>query len=382
MGKVVLISTSVIWDKTANTYHDTAIMALKEVVDKGNHVFLVSGHDKPRWFTADLDFINYYQCGFSPARRTKEFMEKFYQFNKASYKRSDFIVIGGNFDDFLMAVNSQTLLIKCGWSKDLEDRMAPYGIPIKYPKTIPSIINLLADSEPWYFKYETEPFSIYTLTNAGTYLEDNKYAIKLIEQLRACLKEGSQYHKKAFTLHLMSSILATDVFREVDIWSYYPSSESRNDESEVMSSFCEMARYTFKKKTLGPLFIRHMTSIKRHLTGMGRQDPASQIETLHLNPAYKDKIAGKTVVVMDDYLTYGLSFGVANALLRKAGVSKAICVSMGKFGNRASLFDIMIQQGDIFKPITKYILKDVQLIPGVHSDAARYEIVKKFRNLL
>lgn len=46
---------------------------------------------------------------------------------------------------------------------------------------------------------------------------------------------------------------------------------------------------------------------------------------MHLNPFYKDhqRLVGKNVIVVDDCTTYGVSFGVASALLR-AGSNKSL----------------------------------------------------------
>jgi hypothetical protein len=62
-----------------------------------------------------------------------------------------------------------------------------------------------------------------------------------------------------------------------------------------MDDFVDLARETFKRRTRGPLFIRHTTAAKRHRQpGRDRTDPSSQIKTIHINPEYRGKLAGAT----------------------------------------------------------------------------------------
>jgi hypothetical protein len=53
---------------------------------------------------------------------------------------------------------------------------------------------------------------------------------------------------------------------------------------------------------------------------------------------------------VDDCTTYGVSFGVAAALLKAAGVASVTGVALGKFGNQLSEYGIQIT-GDPFAPL-------------------------------
>jgi glutamine phosphoribosylpyrophosphate amidotransferase len=117
------------------------------------------------------------------------------------------------------------------------------------------------------------------------------------------------------------------------------------------------------------------------MSGGDRNDPRSQLDTIHLNPEYRDKLAGKTVVIMDDYLTRGVSFGVSASLLQKAGAAKMIGVSMGKFGNASNVYSIEIQ-GDPFAPLKKYQLISMNSMTGAYEADAKLQFLKKFRHSL
>ncbi|MNY56332.1 hypothetical protein D3C86_1924010 [compost metagenome] len=53
---------------------------------------------------------------------------------------------------------------------------------------------------------------------------------------------------------------------------------------------------------------------------------------------------------MDDCTTYGVSFGVAAAILRKAGAASVTGVALGKFGNQLRYYEIDIKS-DPYQPV-------------------------------
>jgi hypothetical protein len=152
-----------------------------------------------------------------------------------------------------------------------------------------------------------------------------------------------------------------------------------------MDEFSDLARVTFnRRKKKQPLFIRHQPTVKRHqLRNADRTDPTSQLLSVHLNAEYRDWIEGNTVVVLDDYLTYGASFGVAAALLRAAKAKKIICVAMGKFGGRAELYSIVIS-GNVFAPLSErdFVIGESRHVSGTVDSNAQLEFVQKFAEAL
>ena len=60
----------------------------------------------------------------------------------------------------------------------------------------------------------------------------------------------------------------------------------------------------------------------------------NDFDTLILNPLLIDKVRGKCVCIIDDYITNGYSAEAAKHILFQAGVEKVIFISMGKFGTK------------------------------------------------
>lgn len=383
MAKLIFISTGILWDSRRNSPHTGIVSALSDINSSGCGIFLVSNRDKPRWLEKEFPFIIFQQCNYPFHRQNGKIVYEIIKANEhQNLRHSDIVVLGTSEEDFLMAVNSQTLLF-CGlWGNPVDDKIKKYGLAISAPSEIPIIVRLLEDQIPWFFQYQSDSLGIYALSNAGTKIERDRDIIRLVERLRACLKSGDTGLSRYFKIHLLSSLSSTEEFRDVDYWGFYPASDSTNKEEETIASYCELARISFKKRTYGPLFIRHQPAEKRHISGGLRTDPSSQIETIHINPKYKDRIYGKVVCVLDDYFTYGVSFGVSHALLKKAGASRVICVAMGKFGNCANLYDIDIQTDNVFEPITLYRCGSYTPISGTIVNQAQLEFLKKFKEYL
>jgi hypothetical protein len=131
------------------------------------------------------------------------------------------------------------------------------------------------------------------------------------------------------------------------LWGVYPSSNSTNLDEEILSEFTHRLRTTVSRvrfaKPGEPLFIRHWPSQKRSSGGaVNRADPSEQLQTVHLNPVYQRTLAGRHVIVLDDCVTYGVSFAVASGLLIKAGAAKVSGIALGKFGNKLNQYAISI----------------------------------------
>lgn len=372
---LILISTGTIRDSKHNRFYPHIIESLKAIQSAGHGIFLVSNHTKPNWLNDELKFIKFQLCR---TRQDGKIVQALIAANdKVNLQHSEVVVFGVADEDLYMAVNSRTLLIRCEWAS-LGEKIQKYGVPWTEPKTTPELVDFLENKKPWYFTSTGDFLDVYSLTEAGTRFESNLEVKRLIERLQNCLKNGHPELKNGFILHFLSSIYATSVFETADIWGVYPSASSKNDGSEIMGEFCALARAMYKKQYKEPVFIRHKPSVKRHIVGGDRNDPSSQLQTIHLNPFYHGKFKNKTIVVLDDYLNRGVSFGVSAALLKNAGAKKVIGLAMGKFGNCALRYDIKLSDNP-FTPVKQYT--EVSRLPmmGTATADAKLAFLKKFK---
>lgn len=341
-----------------------------------NWFVAVSNKPKPAWFDENFPKVMFQQCtpGNGGSRRSGKIVKGLLDANQEKLKlqKSQVVILGYGLLDVGMYANSQSVLVRCDWRTDRDPSIMRYGIPCADIASLPHILTLLSEEHPWYFTHFDPVCDTYCLSNAATHVGSDAELKRLAAELQACLKHGNPKKRQDFIVALLSSLYATEVFRTTDLWSYYPSSSSKNDGTELISDFGELARTTFKRpKGKAPLFIRHTPKAPRHKSSPDdRENPASEIRSIHLHPSYKDALGGKTIVVLDDYTTTGVSFSVASAFLRKAGATKVLAVAMGKFPRASYILDIDLH-GTPFAPVKDYkILRRIMQFGAIAPEAS------------
>ncbi|MEU3620412.1 hypothetical protein ABZ725_50355 [Streptomyces sp. NPDC006872] len=61
---------------------------------------------------------------------------------------------------------------------------------------------------------------------------------------------------------------------------------------------------------------------------------------MHLGPRYRGKLGTKTVVVLDDSTTHGMSLEWARILLTAAGAQRIVMLTVGKYGSRHTRYEL------------------------------------------
>ena len=261
------------------------------------------------------------------------------------------VIISTSDMDIIMAANSGLLSLTAGWVDQLESKPRNNGIIINSLDGVTKALELLKGTETWYSVYERNDFKIFSLLNAGDFknLDELK---PLIKKLKEDLKIAPDIHRPLFGLLLASSLLKTEELKSVNYMGIYPSSSPTEFKEELIYSYYETSKFAISNKSRKePIFIRNKKSLKRHLDSSdNRFNPNLQLSTININHYYKDKLQGKSVLVLDDFVTNGTSFWVANALLKKAGASRVFGVSLGKYGKRLHDYKINLSNRDPFSP--------------------------------
>lgn len=340
----------------------------------GNPVGLISNHAEPAWFkeTFGASGVQFIQ---SWGRQSGEIVSKNAQ--KFSLHPFDVLVLAAKDEDVQMGKNGGALLIAAGWSA--APQVAALGIRANAAAQLREVINLTAGwSGKWWFSADGPAYRVRALSDLSGYGQATTQQL-FAQRLTATVKGGGS--RLNALLAVTARSLLMDQVNELDglVWGVYPSSNSSNDDDEILSDFTHRLRTTVSRvrfsKRDEPMFIRHTPSPKRSAGGGGdRTDPTGQITTIHLNPFYKQsgRLVGKHVVVIDDVTTYGVSFGVAAAFLRKAGAASVTGVGLGKFGNQLRHYSIDIGT-DPFKPVVAggFTVGETTWLPGVTSAVAQ-----------
>jgi hypothetical protein len=341
--------------------------ALVKVLAKAraaNHpVGLISNHAEPAWF-ATLFGGTGVQFLHTPGRQSGAIIST--NATKFGLNPFDALVLAVKDVDVQMGKNGGAILVAAGWST--VPQVQALGIRIASPQELAEIIALINGwTGQWWYTGTTAQYSVRALSDLSGYGKTITQA-EFAKRLTNTVKNGGARLNSLLTVTARSLLIDGMGTQTDQVWAVYPSSSSTNDDSEVLSDFTHRLRTTVSRvrmcKKGEPLFIRHKPSAKRSHGGTGdRTDPTDQLLTLHLNPFYKasGRLKGKNAVVVDDCTTYGVSFGVAAALLRKAGVLSVTGVALGKFGNQLRHYEIEIS-GDPFKPLSA---KDFKLIKSI-----------------
>lgn len=367
---VLLTSPSVV--APSGTVIDPVAKALEALAADGVTVGMVSNHAEPAWFLAafpggEVEFVE--RRGRQDGNIIAEVSAKH------AIPPHDFVVLGATDDDVQMAKNGGGVLLPAGWAA--EPKVASWGIAVANPTELTDAMALIgAWPGSWYFEGTGARYAVRSLSDVsgkGVDATQEAFAKKVVNTI----KGGGPRLQALLVVAARSLLMSGTAGQDNLMWGVYPSSSSANADAETLSDFGHRLRTVASKVQLAkrgePLFIRHSPSAKRSSGGGGdRTDPAGQVETIHLNPAYRGKVKGRNVVVLDDCTTYGVSFGVAAGFLRAAGAKSISCVALGKFGGQLRYYEIDIK-GDPFAAVARgnFGVASTRAFAGTHNAGAQ-----------
>ncbi|MDP9470158.1 MAG: HAD hydrolase-like protein [Chloroflexota bacterium] len=260
--------------------------------------------------------------------------------------RNEIVYLGDSDRDMREAVNSRVVYFNAGWSEPNYQ----YGVNVTTPARFSLITReCFAKSEEWFVSERLtdaagRPARVHAMTDSRGGQDAN-----FADALRSFLKNrtdralGSFQLSEAVTLHLLGSIFGTGLVEGADLWTVYPGSKGRTNQS--LAPFAAMAARLFRQATfsrtssevpelyLDDLLIRHTPapdSGERRYRGE-RATFGDQINTVCLNERHRDRLVDKRIVVIDDFETEGFSLECARNLLLQAGAADVALVAIGKY---------------------------------------------------
>lgn len=326
------------------------VQMLKDASAAGHPVGVISNQGEPPWFAqafagSGVQFLQSIRRQDGNVVRQNAKQHGLHPF--------DVIVLAAKPEDVQMAKNGGALLVGAGWSPD--ESVRTLGISVANEAQFLEVIQLTATwSGKWWFEGKAPSYSVLALSDLSGYgktVTQQEFA----KRVTNTVKNGGSRLTALLAITARSFLMDGTNTKEGLLWGVYPSSSSKNDDSDTLCDFTHGLRTSVSRVQLAkrgaPLFIRHKASFKRSAGGGGdRTDPSEQILTVHVNPAYRKSVRGKHVIVIDDCTTYGVSFAVAAALLLRAGATSVSGVALGKFGNQLRHYEIDILT-DPFQPI-------------------------------
>lgn len=352
------------------------IKALIDTSAQGNSVTIVSNHAKPAWFDHQFAGSN---VAFrrTDARQTGAIIGTIAA--ELGIQTHDVLVLAVKDVDMHMAKSGRAVLIAAGWTSDRV--VKALGIQVDSAYELQELITMTNGwSGQWWYTGDEPKYKAKALMDLSEFGKDADQQI-FAGKLKTTVKNGGSRLKALLIVAARSLLIDGSRTTDKLLWAVYPSSNSANDDTEILSEFTHRLRTTASQVQLArrgkPLFIRHTPSEKRSAKrGGDRTDPTGQIITLHLNPDYKTQIKGRNIIIIDDCTTHGVSFGVAAAFLLKAGAASVTGVALGKFGNTLNYYEIDIAS-DPFKPVkkTQFAVKEMRSFSGTRDSTAQKVLV-------
>lgn len=304
------------------------------------------------------------------------------------------IIIGTEEQDLFTASNNKWLLIYPEWVNQLSNNKAKtYGVHVSTLDQLIQLIEIFINQSGFFYKLDVDNQStVYALTRANNYnvpIEEDT----LVSNFRKTLKDDYPKYLDAIKMTILSGISDTELLMNSNIWTIMPSSGTKLN--KTMQKIKEQCRFLTSKRfdtIQNPLLIRHSQTMKSHYTNKQNRlsiGAAKHLNSIYLNPYYKDKIYGKTVTVLDDYITNGISFESIRNLLINAGASHVNFVAIGRFTSSDNDYKGIYQlenyeiTGDIYTPNYSFNLiyrKDIGYKADINY-AARESFIKLYNIL-
>jgi len=241
--------------------------------------------------------------------------------------------------DMRSAVNTKVAYFNAGWS---EPDYA-YGINVFEPRLFAAIMGeCFAKPVDWFVALDAVDLAARPLTVRAMTDSRGGGSQALQDQLRRFLKDRQNFplgpfmFGEAATLHLLGSVYGAGLAPVTDTWTVYPGSKRASGTNPSLAPFVANAARLFRTSYVDDLLIRHTDALDSGQTraGGGQVGFSNQINTMQLNPARRQNIRGKRIVVVDDFETDGNSLECARNLLLQAGAASVTCLSIGKYRMR------------------------------------------------
>jgi hypothetical protein len=250
----------------------------------------------------------------------------------------DLLYLGDTDHDMWTAVNSHILYLNAAWSNPTFQ----YGIQVSSPAMLaPLLENFFTKEALWYWTLDTidrlgrQVQAKTMIDGAGAGVLSIRYGLLGWTKFDSDSNVGAFKLGSFFMLHLLGSIYLDGLYESADWWTTYPGSTGKTN--AVMDEFITIAAKLFRDKFKPGLLARHSPAVDSGQARVKHQGVTfmNQVNTVCLNddPNIAEQIRGKSIVVIDDFVTEGYSSECARNLLLKAGAASVTTVAIGKYGS-------------------------------------------------
>ncbi|MCP3013839.1 phosphoribosyltransferase [Nocardiopsis dassonvillei] len=264
--------------------------------------------------------------------------------NRLGVERHELLYLGASGMDWRSAGHAGVFYLHAAWCRPL-----PSGHNA-FKADSAAVVQLILDqfflSEPhWAFKGSGDNWELRCLLPANASLPctepGNNFTLQDVLTYEKTVKIGSTDARSVLMFSVLANAYLEGLMTSGALMCVYPSS-TPGKVSEQLSAYLQPASHLFRNYYRDDLLIRALkapdTSLERvRARREGRTAQvsiATQANTVHIGADYngRKKLAGKTVIVADDFTTRGMSLDWARTLFTRAGAQRVILLTVGKYG--------------------------------------------------
>lgn len=287
-------------------------------------------------------------------------------------KPSDMVFLGDDDKtDILCAINASVLPFASQYSPSGKPE---YGLPVDSPAAFMRYLETFGMQNPPFFGWEIkEPGQ---LIEVYAVIGDHG-SMGLTRTLKTLLKDKQDVYvgpkKNLFGSilfhYFLSQSYLSGVIQGIDYISVYPG-HGANSQNQILAQYSSILQKLFHNRYLSDLLIRHASAPPSHATSGANRDIVQQLSTILVNDKYKKKLAGKRILILDDFTTSGNSLETARVMLLKAGAESVAGLAFAKYRSSYNV----VQIDEEWNPFIPFSLKPSQVHmvaqPGIFNPKA------------
>ncbi len=256
--------------------------------------------------------------------------------------------VGDAVGEWRTAINTPAFYLDAGWSPRDRGGREYRALSAAQPSGVLLFAqHVLAPAPLWAYArdFEDEPVRLRALLPSNVRLssDNGEFAVQDVFTYGKEIRVASLPANTMLLALVVVSLLREGIFetlpgRPMPIFAPYPGS-SRGSRTRLFDEPFKLLASYAKGYYYPDLFVRKKDAEDKSLVRWRHSQDRSvtlptiknEVGTLILNEKYKEKVQGRRVVVLDDFMTTGMSLEWAKALLLSAGAVEVVMVAVGKY---------------------------------------------------
>ncbi|MBK5996904.1 hypothetical protein JHN53_35920 [Streptomyces sp. MBT58] len=265
-------------------------------------------------------------------------------------RRYELLYVGCTAMDWRTAINSGVMYQHAAWAGSMPSGTT--SLVARTPSDVDRFLEMFLSADPsWSHRADQGNWSLRSLLPASALLPSTSpgptFRLQDVFTYKKPVKIGDADARSVLMLFVLANAYLENLIPANPYFCIYPSSTS-GQVSERLKTYLDKAAALFHGYYREDLLVRAVnapdTSLERWKASQGQAAQnisiATQAQTVHLGPGYRGKLGTKTVVVLDDFTTHGMSLEWARLLLTAAGAQRIVMLTVGKYGSRHTRYDL------------------------------------------